>query len=78
MCASIFGQNDFFYKGDTPKKFEFWGKMLFPHFLSKNIHFVIKIKKTKIVFRHILSWPKLDLEPKFHDPGTILAFFCPR
>ena len=25
-------------------------------------------------FRHVLSWPKLGLEPKFHDPGTFGGF----
>ena len=30
----------------------------------------LKIKISKIGLRHVLSWPKLDLEPKFHDPGT--------
>ena len=24
--------------------------------------------------RHVLSWPKLGLEPKFHDPGTFGGF----
>ena len=24
----------------------------------------------KIGPRHVLSWPKLGLEPKFYDPGT--------
>ena len=33
-----------------------------------------KIKILKIGFRHVLSWPKLVLEPKFHDPGTLGGF----
>ena len=24
--------------------------------------------------RHVLSWPKLGLEPKFHEPGTFGGF----
>ena len=27
-------------------------------------------KNSKIGLRHVLSWPKIDLEPKFHEPGT--------
>ena len=30
----------------------------------------LKIKISKIGLRSDLSWPKLGLEPKFHDPGT--------
>ena len=29
----------------------------------------VKIKISKIGLRHVLSWPKLGLEPKLHDPG---------
>ena len=28
----------------------------------------------KIALRHVLSWSKLGLEPKFHDPGTFGGF----
>ena len=34
----------------------------------------LKIKISKIGIRHVLSWPKLGLEPKFHDPGTFGVF----
>ena len=34
----------------------------------------LKIKISKIGLRHVLSWPKLGLEPKFHDPGTFSGF----
>ena len=34
----------------------------------------VKIKISKIGLRHVLSWPKLGLEPKFHDPGTFDGF----
>ena len=34
----------------------------------------LKIKISKIELRHVLSWPKVDLEPKFHDPGTFGGF----
>ena len=34
----------------------------------------LKIKILKIGLRHVLSWPKLSLEPKFHDPGTFFTF----
>ena len=27
------------------------------------------LKMETIGLRHVLSWPKLGLEPKFHDPG---------
>ena len=27
-------------------------------------------------FRSDLSWPKLGLEPKCHDPGTFFTFFA--
>ena len=32
------------------------------------------IKISKIGLRHVLSWPKLSLEPKFHDTGTFGGF----
>ena len=32
------------------------------------------IKISKIGLRHVLSWPKLGLEPKFHDPGSLGGF----
>ena len=35
----------------------------------------LKMKISKIGLRHILSWPKLDPEPKFHDPGFFRSFF---
>ena len=47
-------------------------KWFFLHFFSK--HWTLKIKISKIGLRHILSWPKLGLEPKFHDPGTFGGF----
>merc|ERR1712244_105696 len=31
---------------------------------------LLKIKISKIGLRHVLSWPKLGLEPKFHESGT--------
>ena len=34
----------------------------------------LKIKISKIGLRHVLSWPKLGLESKFHDPGTFGGF----
>ena len=34
----------------------------------------LKIKISKIGIRHVLSWPKLGLEPKFHEVGTFGAF----
>ena len=34
----------------------------------------LKIKISKIGLRHVLSWSKLGLEPKFHDPGTFGGF----
>ena len=34
----------------------------------------LKIKISKIGLRHVLSWPKLGLEPKCHDPGTFGGF----
>ena len=34
----------------------------------------VKIKISKIGLRHVLSWPKLGLEPKCHEPGTFGAF----
>ena len=36
----------------------------------------LKIKILKIGLRQCLSWPKLSLEPKCHDPGTFFTFFC--
>merc|ERR1711923_452728 len=36
----------------------------------------LKIKILKIGLRHVLSWPKLSLEPKFHDYGTCFTFFA--
>ena len=34
----------------------------------------LKMKISKIGLRHVLSWSKLGLEPKFHDPGTFGGF----
>ena len=34
----------------------------------------LKIKVSKIGLRRVLSWPKLDLEPKFQEPGTFDGF----
>ena len=34
----------------------------------------VNIKISKIGLRHVLSWPKLGLEPKFHEPGTFCGF----
>ena len=34
----------------------------------------LEIKILKIGLRHVLSWPKLGLEPKFHEPGTFGGF----
>ena len=34
----------------------------------------VKIKISKIGLRHVLSWSKLGLEPKFHDIGTFGGF----
>ena len=34
----------------------------------------LKIKILKIGLRSDLSWPKVGLEPKFHDPGTFGGF----
>ena len=47
-----------------------------PHFLTLD-HMVtpLKIKKkSKIGLRSDLSWPKLAIEPKCHDPGTFGGF----
>ena len=34
----------------------------------------LKIKISKIGLQHVLSWPKVGLVPKFHDPGTFGGF----
>ena len=34
----------------------------------------LKFKLSKIGLRHVLSWPKLGLEPKFQDAGTFSGF----
>ena len=34
----------------------------------------LKIKILKIGLRSDLSWPKVGLEPKFHEPGTFGGF----
>ena len=34
----------------------------------------LKIKISKIGLRSDLSWPRLGLDPKFHDPGTFGGF----
>ena len=34
----------------------------------------LKIKISKIGLRHVLSWPKLGPESRFHDPGTFGGF----
>ena len=62
-----------------PKE-HFWFSQKF-HFLSVfwHIHLGIgdpplKIKISKIGLRHVLSWPKLGLEPKFYESGTFGGF----
>ena len=34
----------------------------------------LKINILKIGLRHVLSWPKLGLEPQFHESGTFGGF----
>ena len=34
----------------------------------------LEIKNSKIGIRHVLSWSKSVIEPKFHDPGTFGGF----
>ena len=34
----------------------------------------LKIKISKIGLRHVLSWAKLGLEAKYHDPGSFGGF----
>ena len=34
----------------------------------------LKIKMSKIGLRRVLSWPKLGLGSKFHEPGTFGVF----
>ena len=34
----------------------------------------LKIKISKIGLSHVLSWPKLGLEPKFYESGTFGGF----
>ena len=34
----------------------------------------LKIKISKIGLRSDLTWPKVGLEPKFHDPGSFGGF----
>ena len=36
----------------------------------------LKIKILKIGLRHVLSWPKLSLDSKFHDSGIFFTFFA--
>ena len=49
-------------------------KYRFSRFLTlDNMGTPLKIKISKIGLRSDLSWPELGLEPKFHDPGTLVA-----
>ena len=32
------------------------------------------MKNLKIGLRHVISWPKLGLEPTFHESGTFSGF----
>ena len=48
-------------------------KNAFKKTLNRPVEYV-KIKISKIKLRPVLSWPKLGLEPKFHDPGTFGGF----
>ena len=34
----------------------------------------LKIKISKTGLRHVLSWPKLALDPQFHESGTFGGF----
>ena len=48
---------------------------VYPGFLTlDHMGTPLKIKISKIGLRHVLSWPKLGLAPKFHDPGTFGGF----
>ena len=48
-----------------------------PHFSTlDHMGNPLKIKISKIGLRHVLSWSKLSLEPKCHDPGTFFTFFA--
>ena len=54
---------------------EIFEKKRKPHFLTLGyIGAPLKIKISKIGLRSDLSWPKLGLEPKFHEPGTFGGF----
>ena len=41
---------------------------------TKNAHRIRKNQNFEIGHRHVLSWPKVGLEPKFHYPGTFGGF----
>ena len=45
-----------------------------PHLKKKHEKESVKIKISKIGLRHVLSWPKLGLEPKCHESGTFGGF----
>ena len=48
---------------------------VYPGFLTlDHMGTPLKIKILKIGLRSDLSWPKVGLEPKFHDPGTFGGF----
>ena len=43
---------------------------------KKNMYspLLLEITILKIGLRHVLSWPKIGIEPKFHDAGTFGGF----
>ena len=71
----------FFYKGLSPvsiSMFEVCSPSFCYHTPPVTMVFPaphnLTIKISKIGLSHVLSWPKLGLEPKFHDPGTFGGF----
>ena len=48
---------------------------VYPGFLTlDHMGTPLKIKISKIGLRHVLSWPKLGLEPRFYESGTLSGF----
>ena len=41
--------------------------------INKILPHPFKRTNSKIRLRHVLSWPKLGLEPKFHEAGLLVA-----
>ena len=77
FCLEIFTLSKF-HSPMCWNDWDFWKKNTKTQFFFTLDHMETplknQIKISKIGLSHVLSWPKLGLEPKFHEPGTFGGF----